>query len=121
MVTLLLAYNKREGDSPTRIMFDAEIQQHSKAKSKKRSPSMYALVMLNDDYTPMDFVVKVLKRFIRMNTDKATHTMLAIHLYGEGHCGVYTRDIGETKITQIHTYAKKHGHPLRCILRKTQG
>ena len=92
-------------------------QRTSKALSP---PSMYALVMLNDDVTPINFVVDVLKRFVHMSTTNAISTTFAIHHQGESKCGIYTRDIGETKIAQIHAYAKQHGYPLRCILRKTQ-
>lgn len=101
-------------------MFETDLKQHPKVAHKRKNPALYALIMLNDDFTPMDFVVEVLKRFIHMNNAKAMEVMLTIHHQGEGHCGVYTRDIGETKTAHIHNYAKKHGHPLRCILRKTQ-
>ena len=79
-------------------------------------PPMYQVWLLNDDYTPMDFVVEVLQRFFRMDLEKATQVMLAVHYDGKGICGVYTADIAETKVDQVNRYARKHEHPLLCIM-----
>lgn len=79
-----------------------------------KRPPMYKVVILNDDYTPMDFVVDVLERFFAMNNEKATRVMLQVHTEGKGVCGVYTKDIAETKAMQVNEYARQHDHPLLC-------
>ncbi|STX50833.1 regulatory protein for ClpA substrate specificity [Legionella busanensis] len=79
-------------------------------------PKKYKVVLLNDDYTPMDFVVDVLKRFFRLNEELATQIMLQIHILGKGVCGIYTRDIAETKVAQVNDYARNHEHPLLCTM-----
>ncbi len=82
------------------------------AKPKLKRPSMYKVMLLNDDYTPMDFVVEILEIFFSMNREKATHVMLTVHVHGKAVCGIYTRDIAETKSAQVNQYAKEHQHPL---------
>lgn len=84
------------------------------AKPKLRRPPMYKVVLLNDDYTPMDFVVEILETFFAMSREKATSVMLTVHIHGKAVCGVYTRDIAETKAAQVNQYAKEHQHPLLC-------
>lgn len=79
-------------------------------------PKKYNVVLLNDDYTPMDFVVEVLKRFFYMNGDVATQVMLQVHFQGRGVCGVYTRDIAETKVVLVNDYARVNQHPLLCSM-----
>ncbi len=79
---------------------------------------MYQVVMLNDDYTPMDFVVEVLKRFFGMNEEKATQVMMTVHTQGKAVCGIYTRDVAETKAAQVNIYAAECQHPLLCELEK---
>ena len=86
----------------------------AKAKPALKRPPMYRVVLLNDDYTPMDFVVEVLMVFFNMNQDKATQIMLAIHTQGKGICGVFTRDVAETKATQVNQYSRENKHPLLC-------
>lgn len=81
-------------------------------------PPMYKVVLNNDDYTPMDFVVEVLQRFFAMDMDKATQVMLSVHYSGKGICGVFTAEIAETKVVQVNTYARKHEHPLLCTMEK---
>lgn len=81
-----------------------------------RQPPLYKVVILNDDYTPMEFVVEVLELFFRMDREKATRIMLHVHTRGRGVCGVYTRDIAETKVAQVNDYARDHQHPLLCTL-----
>lgn len=77
-------------------------------------PSMYKVIILNDDYTPMDFVVNVLERFFGMSVEKATQVMLQVHTEGKGVCGIFTRDIAETKAMQVNEYARNNEHPLLC-------
>ncbi len=84
------------------------------AKPKLRRPPLYKVMMLNDDYTPMDFVVEILEVFFAMSREKATHVMLTVHIQGKAVCGVYTRDIAETKAAQVNQYAREHQHPLLC-------
>lgn len=81
-------------------------------------PPMYQVVLLNDDYTPMDFVVSVLQLFFAMNRERATQVMLHVHTRGKGICGVFTREVAETKVTQVNEFARKHQHPLLCTLER---
>lgn len=83
-------------------------------KPKLRRPSMYKVVMLNDDYTPMEFVVEILEMFFSMGREQATDIMLTVHYHGKAVCGVYTRDVAETKAVQVNEYAKECEHPLMC-------
>jgi ATP-dependent Clp protease adaptor protein ClpS len=82
------------------------------AKPQLKRPPQYRVVLLNDDYTPMEFVVEVLEMFFRMTREQATRVMLTVHTQGKGVCGVYTRDIAETKSAQVNQYARDNGHPL---------
>ncbi|MEP5764722.1 MAG: ATP-dependent Clp protease adapter ClpS [Halieaceae bacterium] len=93
--------------------------QESKPSLKK--PPLFKVVLLNDDYTPMEFVVEVLEVFFRMNLEQATHVMLTVHTQGKGVCGVYTRDIAETKMTQVNQYSREHQHPLLCEVEASDG
>ena len=79
---------------------------------------MYRVLLLNDDYTPMEFVVIVLRRYFNKNADEAHHIMLHVHRNGVGECGVYTYEVAETKVTQVMDFARKHQHPLQCIMEK---
>ena len=87
-----------------------------KAEPKLKPPRMYKVILLNDDYTPMEFVVHILELFFGMNRDKATQIMLHVHTRGKGVCGVYTRDIAETKVAQVTDYSREHQHPLFCTM-----
>ncbi len=89
-----------------------------KARPKTKKPSMYKVLMLNDDYTPMEFVVHVLERFFNKNREEATEIMLHVHRRGVGVCGVYTYEVAETKVTQVIDFARRHQHPLQCTLEK---
>ena len=89
-----------------------------KTKPKTKKPSMYKVLMLNDDYTPMEFVVHVLENFFNKNREEATRIMLHVHQRGVGICGVFTYEIAETKVTQVIDYARQHQHPLQCTLEK---
>lgn len=89
-----------------------------KAKPKTKKPSMYKVLMLNDDYTPMEFVVHVLERFFSKTREEATTIMLHVHRRGVGVCGVFTYEVAETKVTQVMDFARQHQHPLQCTLEK---
>jgi len=89
-----------------------------KAKPKTKKPSMYKVLMLNDDYTPMEFVVHILERFFNKSRQEATRIMLHVHKRGVGICGVYTYEVAETKVTQVMDFARQHQHPLQCTLEK---
>ena len=86
------------------------------AKPKLKRPPMYKVLLLNDDYTPMEFVVQVLESFFQMNRPQATQVMLHVHTRGIGVCGVFTRDIAETKVAQVNDYARSNQHPLLCTM-----
>ena len=102
----------------------AELPQHGnedglalqEAKPKLKRPPLYKVVLLNDDYTPMDFVVQILETFFSMPRPKATQVMLQVHTQGKGVCGVYTREIAETKAHQVNTFSRENQHPLMCTL-----
>ncbi len=83
-----------------------------RAKPQLKSPAMYKVILLNDDYTPMEFVIEVLQTFFAMNREKATQIMLAVHTVGRATCGIYTRDIAETKSAQVNQFAQDNQHPL---------
>ncbi|MDH2435723.1 Clp protease ClpS [Pokkaliibacter plantistimulans] len=84
------------------------------AKPQLKAPPMYQVVMLNDDYTPMDFVVHVLQYFFNMDEESATQVMLAVHHQGKGICGVFPKDVAETKAQQVNQYSRQSQHPLMC-------
>jgi len=89
-----------------------------RAKPKTKKPSMYKVLMLNDDYTPMEFVVHILERFFNKTREEATRIMLHVHRRGVGICGVYTYEVAENKVTQVMDFARQHQHPLQCTLEK---
>ena len=82
---------------------------------KTKPPQMYQVVVLNDDYTPMEFVVMVIQEFFNKDRETATQIMLKIHLDGKGVCGVFSKDVAATKVDQVSEAARKHGHPLQCL------
>ncbi len=86
------------------------------AQPKLKKPPLYKVLILNDDYTPMEFVVEVLETFFAMDREKATQIMLHVHTKGQAVCGVYTRDVAETKVTLVNDYSKNHQHPLLCAM-----
>jgi ATP-dependent Clp protease adaptor protein ClpS len=90
----------------------------TRPKPLTRHPNMYRVLLLNDDYTPMDFVVAVLRKYFNKNADEATRIMLHVHQHGVGECGVFTYEIAEMKVTQVMDHARKHQHPLQCIMEK---
>ena len=86
------------------------------ARPEVQLPSMYRVLLLNDDYTPMNFVVEVLQLFFSMNRERATQVMLHVHTRGQGVCGVFTRDVAETKVVLVNEFAHAHQHPLCCTM-----
>ncbi len=87
-------------------------------KNKLQPPSMYNVILYNDDYTPMDFVVEVLKKFFNMNLEQATDIMLNVHYKGKASCGTFTAEVAETKVSQVCNYALENQHPLKCGMEK---
>jgi len=90
----------------------------TKTRPKTKKPSLYKVLLLNDDYTPMEFVVYVLERFFNKGAEEATRIMLHVHNKGVGICGVYTYEVAETKVTQVMSFARQHQHPLQCTMEK---
>src|SRR4029078_9589042 len=90
----------------------------TKTKPQTKRPNMYRVLILNDDYTPMEFVVHVLERFFGKDHEAPTRIMLHVHNYGIGRCCVYTYEVAETKVTQVMDFARKHQHPLQCVMEK---
>jgi ATP-dependent Clp protease adaptor protein ClpS len=90
----------------------------TKPKTRTKRPNLYRVLLLNDDYTPMEFVVHVLERFFNKSRDDATRIMLHVHHNGVGECGVFTYEVAETKVTQVMDFARKHQHPLQCVMEK---
>jgi ATP-dependent Clp protease adaptor protein ClpS len=88
-------------------------------KSKVKQPPLFKVLLLNDDYTPMDFVVAVLQTFFSMTREQATQIMLKVHKEGMGVCGVYPRDVAATKVEQVIAFSKQHQHPLQCVMEET--
>ncbi|HEX9584721.1 MAG TPA: ATP-dependent Clp protease adapter ClpS [Gammaproteobacteria bacterium] len=86
------------------------------AKPKLKRPPLYSVVLLNDDYTPMEFVVHVLEYFFTMERERAVRVMLQVHTQGKGVCGVYSREIAETKVAQVNDYSRQNDHPLLCTM-----
>ncbi|MGB3472292.1 MAG: ATP-dependent Clp protease adapter ClpS [Erythrobacter sp.] len=97
---------------------DSEIGIATKTRTKPKKPSQYKVLLLNDDYTPMEFVVMVLKRFFSMDIEQATRVMLHVHQKGVGVCGIFTYEVAETKVNQVMDFAKQNQHPLQCTLEK---
>ena len=89
-----------------------------KARPKTRKPAMYKVLMLNDDYTPMEFVVHVLERFFQKSREESTRIMLQVHRRGVGVCGLFTYEVAETKVTQVMDLARQNQHPLQCTIEK---
>ena len=97
---------------------DADVGVATKTRTKTKTPSQYQVLLLNDDYTPMEFVVMVLQRFFRMDIEQATRVMLQVHQRGVGVCGIFSLEVAETKVTQVMDCARTHQHPLQCALEK---
>ena len=99
-----------DGDGNTGVIIET--------RPETKKPSMYKVLLLNDDFTPMEFVVHVLERFFAMTTEQATEVMLSVHRRGVGICGVFPYEVAETKVTQVMDFARQHQHPLQCTLEK---
>src|SRR5690349_7891674 len=115
----LLPVRSAEDDDGTGVTDgEGQVGIATKTRAKSKKPSQYKVLMLNDDYTPMEFVVMVLKRFFRMDLEQATRVMLHVHQRGVGVCGVYPYEVAETKVTQVMDFARQNQHPLQCTLEK---
>jgi ATP-dependent Clp protease adaptor protein ClpS len=90
----------------------------TRTKPKTKKPSLYRVLILNDDYTPMEFVVHILERFFQKDREAATRIMLHVHNHGVGECGVYTFEVAETKVSQVMDFARQNQHPLQCVMEK---
>ncbi len=103
--------HKRRGGAPGTAVI-------TKTKRETKRPSLYRVLLLNDDYTPMEFVVHVLERFFNKDHGAAHRIMMHVHQHGIGECGIYTYEVAETKVTQVMDFARKHQHPLQCVMEK---
>ena len=112
--SMAVRMSREENDSDSGLAL-----QESKPELKR--PPLFKVVLMNDDYTPMEFVVEVLETFFRMNREQATHVMLTVHTQGKGVCGIFTRDIAETKAAQVNQYARENEHPLLCEIEASEG
>ncbi|HLW92917.1 MAG TPA: ATP-dependent Clp protease adapter ClpS [Roseiarcus sp.] len=90
----------------------------TRTRTQTKRPNMYRVLLLNDDYTPMEFVITVLQAYFNKNSEEATRIMLHVHHHGVGECGVFTYEIAETKVAQVMDHARKNQHPLQCIMEK---
>ena len=106
-----MAGDNQRGDDPRTVVV-------IKTRPKVKKPSMYKVLMLNDDYTPMEFVVLVLQQFFSMSIEDATRVMLQVHQQGVAVCGVFTYEVAETKVSQVMDFARQNQHPLQCTLEK---
>ena len=113
MHTLVFSQLTLNKDDEQRDDFDSGVALREQKPALKR-PSMYKVVLLNDDYTPMEFVVEILQSFFALDRESATRVMLMVHTEGKGVCGVFTRDIAETKAAQVNAYSQQSEHPLLC-------
>jgi ATP-dependent Clp protease adaptor protein ClpS len=117
-VTSIVKLMSSNGEEDEQLDGDLALQE---AKPKLKKAPLFKVVLLNDDYTPMEFVVEVLEVFFRMNREQATQVMLTVHTRGKGVCGIYTRDIAETKMTQVNQYSRENQHPLLCDIEASEG
>ncbi|KAA3504222.1 MULTISPECIES: ATP-dependent Clp protease adapter ClpS [Rhizobium/Agrobacterium group] len=90
----------------------------TRVKAKTKRPNLYRVLLLNDDYTPMEFVIHILERFFQKDREAATRIMLHVHQHGVGECGVFTYEVAETKVSQVMDFARQHQHPLQCVMEK---
>lgn len=114
---LLLRLSKEGDDSVTDHEGSVAV---AESEPQLKKPSMYQVVLLNDDYTPMEFVVEILETFFYMNREKATQVMLTVHTQGKGVCGIFTRDIAETKAAQVNQYSRDNQHPLMAEIEASE-
>jgi len=105
-----------ERDEPLRLPDRSSTALLERQEVRTKPPPLYQVLLLNDDFTPMEFVVVVLQKFFMMELEKATQVMLRVHREGRGVCGVYTRDIAATKVELVSSFARMHQHPLQCVM-----
>jgi len=105
---------EKRGDNPN----DGQTGVILETRTKTKKPSMYKVVLLNDDFTPMEFVIFILQSFFQKSLEEATTIMLHVHQNGVGICGVYTFEVAETKVSEVMDLARQHGHPLQCTMEK---
>lgn len=106
-----------EGSCGEKTVGHSVVAEHQTRQDLKPPPK-YQVILINDDYTPMDFVVEILEKFFRMSRERATQVMLTVHTVGSAVCGIYTRDVAETRAEQVNRYSQKHQYPLMCKARK---
>jgi ATP-dependent Clp protease adaptor protein ClpS len=114
----LTAGPKDDGGGPPRTDDENDVGLATKLRPKTSRPSLYRVLLLNDDYTPMDFVVLVLQEVFNRNREDATQIMLHVHQQGVGECGIYPYEVAETKVTRVMDLARKNQHPLQCVMEK---
>ena len=115
-IKIIVPMTMSEGDKPNEDNVGGNIKLETNPKTK--IPALYRVLMMNDDYTPMEFVIEVLEKFFQKNREAATEVMLHVHQRGVGVCGIYTYDLAETKAMQVMNYARKYEHPLQVQLEK---
>ena len=115
-IKIIVRLTMSEGDKPNEDNVDGNIKLETNPKTK--IPALYKVLMMNDDYTPMEFVIEVLEKFFQKNREAATEVMLHVHQRGVGVCGIYAYDLAETKAMQVMNYARKYEHPLQVQLEK---
>lgn len=103
-------YEDGDGDAGTVVV--------TRTKTITKRPNLYRVLLLNDDYTPMEFVIHVVESFFQKNREEATRIMLHVHHHGVGECGIFSYEVAETKVTQVMDFARKHQHPLQCVMEK---
>ena len=111
---ITMSDNDEDGDDGS----DGKTGVVTKTRPKTKKPRLYKVLLLNDDYTPMEFVVHVLEKYFNKGREDATRIMLQVHQKGVGVCGVYTYEVAETKVTQVIDFSRQHGHPLQCTMEK---
>ena len=113
-MSIIMARSRDAGESDGGIV----TERRTKEQTKTKKPALYKCILLNDDYTPMEFVVEILKQIFHKPAAEATRIMLHVHRRGVGICGVYTYEVAETKVTQVMDFARQNQHPLQCTLEK---
>ncbi len=111
MATIKMSDNNLDNENDDTLLLE-------QTRPKLKKPPLYKVILLNDDFTPMEFVVHVLEAIFSHNRESATRIMLSVHKSGKGICGIYTKDIAETKVTQVNSYARENKHPLLCDMEK---
>lgn len=118
LVPIMMAERRDDGNGDADVGGGNGVGVATKTRSRTKQPTPYRVLMLNDDYTPMEFVVLVLQRYFRMDMEAATRVMLHVHQKGVGVCGTFSYEVAETKVTQVMDFARQNQHPLQCTLEK---